>query len=174
RRGPISLRLAAASLGRNPGHAAIVATFLVASLGLALFAGAYRSTLHQGQRDEAAFAVPASYILTEDLSQLVPVLHGAPAASLPERPTPVVRLSGDVPSGTTFSFLALPGGSLPAVQGWRSDFAHESLASLGRKLTPRAAGLRVLTLPPGRRFTLPVAATGDNVGIRAFFRSRLG
>src|SRR5205085_2803750 len=32
RRGPISLRLAAASLARNPGHAAIAATFLVASL----------------------------------------------------------------------------------------------------------------------------------------------
>ena len=174
RRGPISLRLAAASLARNPGHAAIVATFLVASLGLALFAVAYRSTLLQGQRDEAAFAVPASYILTEDLSQLVPVLHGAPAASLPEPPTPVVRLSGNVPSGTTFSFLALPGRSLPAVQGWRSDFAHESLASLGRKLTPRSAALRLLTLPSGRQFTLPVAATGDNVGIRAFFRSRLG
>ena len=60
------------------------------------------------------------------------------------------------------------------MQGWRSDFAHESLASLGRKLTPRSAALRLLTLPPGRQFTLPVAATGDNVGIRAFFRSRLG
>ena len=45
RRGPIALRLAAASLARNPGHAAIAATFLVASLGLALFAVAYRSTL---------------------------------------------------------------------------------------------------------------------------------
>ena len=45
RRGPIALRLAAASLARNPGHAAIASTFLVASLGLALFAVSYRSTL---------------------------------------------------------------------------------------------------------------------------------
>ncbi len=174
RGGPISLRLAAASLARNPGHAAIAATFLVASLGLALFAVAYRSTLVRGQHDEAAFAVPASYVLTEDLSQLVPVLHGAPVGSLPGTPTPVLRLSGNVPSGTTFGFLALPGRSLPAVQGWRSDFAHRSLESLGRGLTPGYAGLQLLSLPAGRRFTLPVAATGDDVGVRAFFRSRLG
>ena len=86
----------------------------------------------------------------------------------------MLRLSGNIPSGTTFSFLALPGRSLPAVQGWRSDFAHESLASFGRKLTPRSAGLQVLALPPGRQFTLPVAATGDDIGVRAFFRSQLG
>ena len=174
RRGPISLRLAAASLARHPGHAAIAATFLVASLGLALFAVAYRSTLLQGQRDEAAYAVPAPYVLTEDFSQLVPVLHGAPARTLPSAPTPVVRLSGNVPSGATFSFLALPAHALPAVQGWRPDFAHESLAALGPRLTPRPANLRLLSLPPGRRFTLPVTATGDDVGVRAFFRSRLG
>ncbi|HEX4527389.1 MAG TPA: hypothetical protein VH108_11690, partial [Gaiellaceae bacterium] len=174
RRGPISLRLAAASLARNPGHATIAATFLVASLGLALFAVAYRSTLLRGQADEAAFTVPASYILTEDFSQLVPVLHGAPARSLPSTPTPIVRLSGNVPSGATFGFLALPGRSLPALQGWRSDFAHESLASLGRKLTPGPAALQQLALPAGRRFTVPVSATGDDIGIRAFFRSRLG
>ncbi len=174
RRGPISLRLAAASLARNPGHAAIAATFLVASLGLALFAVAYRSTLLRGQHEEAAFAVPASYVLSEDLSQLVPVLHGAPRRSLPGTPTPVVRLSGNVPSGATFGFLALPGRSLPAVQGWRPDFASESLASLGRKLTPRPAGLQLLSLPAGRQFTLPVTGTGDDIGVRAFFRSRLG
>ena len=140
RRGPISLRLAAASLARNPGHAAIVATFLVASLGLALFAVAYRSTLLQGQRDEAAFAVPASYILTEDLSQLVPVLHGAPAASLPEQPTPVVRLSGNVPSGTTFSFLALPGG--------RCRRCRDGDPTSRTSRSPRSAGSSRLE-PPG-------------------------
>ncbi len=36
------------------------------------------------------------------------------------------------------------------------------------------AGLQLLTLPAGRQFTLPVTATGDDIGIRAFFRSRLG
>ncbi|HEV8460277.1 MAG TPA: FtsX-like permease family protein [Gaiellaceae bacterium] len=172
RRGPISLRLAAASLARNPGHAAIAATFLVASLGLALFAVAYRSTLLNGQRDEAAYAVPADYLISEDLSQLVPVLHGA--QNLPATPMPALRLSGNVPSGTTFSFLALPGRSLDRVHGWRNDFASSSPTTLGTKLTPRPATQALVTLPRGRQFTLPVTATGDNIGIRAFFRSPLG
>jgi hypothetical protein len=172
RRGPIALRLAAASLARNPGHAAIAATFLVASLGLALFAVAYRSTLLRGQHDEASFAVPADYVLTEDFLQLVPVLHGA--RHLPARPTPISRLSGNVPSGATFGFVALPARALPHVGGWRSDFATRPRADLARALAPRAAALHTVTLPPGRTFTLPVTHLGgDDVGVRAFFRSRL-
>src|SRR5436189_299578 len=104
RRGPVPLRLASLSLARNPGQAAVVATFLVASLGLALFAIAYRSTLLHGQHDEAYYAVPAPYVATEDFSQLIPVLHGwhgAPA-------TRVVRLSGNVTTTTGFTFLGVP------------------------------------------------------------------
>lgn len=169
RRGPISLRLAAASLARNPGHAAIAATFLVASLGLALFAVGYRSTLLRGQHDEAAYAVPAPYVLTEDLQQLVPVPRGNPPAG-----TRVVRLTGNVASGTTFTFLGLP--SLAGVGGWRSDFASRSLDELGAAIAPKGdTAIRTLPLPAGRRFTLPVRAhSGDDVGVRAFFRSPYG
>jgi hypothetical protein len=169
RRGPIALRLAAASLARNPGHAAIAATFLVASLGLALFAVAYRSTLVRGQHDEAAYAVPASYVLSEDLSQLVPVLHGpAPAGS-----TQVLRLSGNVSAGTTFSFLAL--GSLDRVGGWRTDFATRPLTELGAAIAPHGdISLRTTALPRGRRFTVAVTTRGDDVAVRAIFRSSLG
>ena len=174
RRGPLSLRLAAASLARNPGHAAIAATFLVASLGLALFAVAYRSTLTRGQHDEAAYAVPASFVLTEDLSQLVPVLHGAPLTAYPAPPTQVVRLSGNVPSGATFWFLALPARRLAAVGGWRGDFAARTPAQLGALIAPsRDMSLRTTALPAGRRFTLPVRASGDDVAVRAIFRSPL-
>jgi len=172
RRGPISIRLAAASLTRNPGHAAIASTFLVASLGLALFAVAYRSTLVRGQHDEANYTVPADYILTEDLSQLVPVLHGA--QHLPATPTPLDRLSGNIPSGTTFSFLALPASALPSIGGWRSDFSATPRTTLAHALAPTKASLRTLALPPGREFTLPVTGTGDDIGFRAFFRSKLG
>ena len=169
RRGPIALRLAAASLARNPGHAAIAATFLVASLGLALFAVAYRSTLIRGQHDEAAYAVPASYVLSEDLSQLVPVLHGpAPAGS-----AQVLRLSGNVSSGTTFSFLGL--GSLDNVGGWRTDFASRPLRELGAAITPhKNTALRTTPLPSGRRFTVAVTTKGDDVAVRGIFRSPLG
>jgi hypothetical protein len=173
RRGPIALRLAAASLARNPGHAAIAATFLVASLGLALFAVAYRSTLLHGQTDEASYAVPADYVLTEDYTQLVPVPHGAQQVHAPA--TQISRLSGNVPSGATFGYLALPAAALPSIGGWRSDFSSTSRADLARALAPAPAALRVDTLPPGRTFTLPVTnLTGDDVGIRAFFRSKLG
>jgi hypothetical protein len=169
RRGPIALRLAAASLARNPGHAAIAATFLVASLGLALFAVAYRSTLVRGQHDEAAYAVPARFVLSEDLAQLVPVLHGPPPAGS----TQVLRLSGNVSSGTTFSFLGL--GDLASVGGWRPDFATRPLRELGAAIAPNQdTSLRTTALPRGRRFTVPVAAKGDDVSVRAIFRSSLG
>jgi hypothetical protein len=175
RQGPIALRLAAASLARNPGHAAIAATFLVASLGLALFAVSYRSTLLTGQRDEARYAVPASFVLSEDLSQLVPVLHGAALSRYPSPPTQTLRLSGNVPSGTAFTFLGLPGRAVHAVGGWRGDFASQPLRALGRAITPAAhVGLRVTALPAGRRFELPVSTDGDDIGVRAIFRSPLG
>ena len=172
RRGPIALRLAAASLARNPGHAAIAATFLVASLGLALFAVAYRSTLIRGQHDEASYAVPAPYVLTEDYQQLVPVPHGAQHLRAPS--TPILRLSGNIPAGATFGFLALPAKALPGVGGWRSDFASTPRAVLARRLNPSDAALKTVALPPGRSFTLPVTGSGDDVGVRAFFRSPLG
>lgn len=172
RGGPIPLRLAAASLARNPGRAAIAATFLVASLGLALFAVAYRATLLEGQRDEASFAVPAPYVLTEDFEQLVPVLHGAQHLHAPA--TPISRLSGNVPSGTTFGYVALPASALPSIGGWRSDFSRIPRTQLARALAPREATLRTVTLPHGRHFTLPVRNVGgDDVGVRVFFRSKL-
>ncbi len=175
RRGPIAIRLAAASLARNPGHAAIAATFLVASVGLALFAVVYRSTLIQGQHDEAAYAVPASFVLTEDLSQLVPVLHAAPASAYPATPSPVLRLTGNVPSGATFTMLGLPTPGLADVGGWRGDFASRPLAELAGRVTPsRDESLRTTALPAGRRFELPVSTNGENIGLRAVFRSPLG
>jgi hypothetical protein len=175
RRGPISLRLAAASLARNPGHAAVAATFLVASLGLALFAAAYRSTLERGQRDEAAYAVPASFVLSEDLSQLVPVLHGAPPAAYPTRPTRVLRLTGNVPSGATFTFLAYPSRRLATVGGWRADFSARSPRALGSTIAPRRdMTLQVAALPVGKWFTMSASARGDDVVIRGIFRSSLG
>jgi FtsX-like permease family protein len=147
RGGPLPLRLAALSLARNPGQATVIATFLVASLGLALFAVSYRATLLQGQHDEAYYAVPAPYVVTEDLAQLVPVLHGwhgAPA-------TQVLRLSGNVTSTTGFTFLGVPDRRLALPSAFRS-----------------------LRLPPGRVFELPVSTHGDDVAVRAWFRSPLG
>jgi len=78
------------------------------------------------------------------------------------------------PSGTTFTLLGLP--SLDAVGGWRRDFASRPLHELGAAIAPHSdTSLRTLALPRGRQFTLPVTAhSGDDVGVRAFFRSQLG
>jgi hypothetical protein len=171
RRGPVSLRLAALSLARNPGGAAVTATFLVASLGLAIFATTYRSTLVTGQRDEAAYEAPAPYVVDENLGELVPVLHGWSGGAA----TPLIRLSGNVPSAATFTFLAMPSSALPATGGWRSDFASESLPTLAKAINPGfPTTLRSTPLPRGREFELPVSNLGDRIGIRAYFRSPLG
>ena len=174
RRGPVALRLAAASLARNPGHAAIAATFLVASLGLALFAVGYRSTLTQGQRDEAAFAVPGRATCSPRTS--TSSSRCRTARSTCSRPsTPVVRLSGNVPSGTTFGFLALPragdrDGRRLAQRLRDAARAHSSPP----RSRPAETPLKTVALPPGRQLTLPATGTGDDIGVRAFFRSALG
>jgi hypothetical protein len=174
RRGPVSVRLATASLARNPGHAAIAATFLVASLGLALFAAAYRSTLQKGQRDEAAYAVPASFVVTEDLSQLVPVLHATPVRSYPGQTSPVLRQSGNVTAGVAFSFLGLDPATLQHVGGWRKDFSATPLPKLAATVTPTSSvALQTISLPAGSELTLPVTVKGDDVRVRAVFRSPL-
>ena len=156
RRGPIALRLAAAARS-DPDTWLIAATFLVASLGLALFAlVAYRSTLIRGQHDEAAYAVPAEYVLSEDLSQLVPVLHGP--APYPGRPR--CCASPATAAGTTFTFLAL--GNLENVGGWRTDFASRPLDACswwGDRPAPRHVAPHV-----GAPARPPVLGPGDNQG----------
>src|SRR5439155_2168371 len=75
RHGSAPVRLAALSLARHPGRAAVAVGFLVVSLGLALFAEAYRATLVRGQSDQASFAAPVDDIVSEDLTRLVPVFQ---------------------------------------------------------------------------------------------------
>src|SRR5205085_11448828 len=70
---PLVIRLAALSLARRGGAALITAAFLVVSVAVAIFAVSYRATLERGQRDQAAFSVPADYVLSENLRRLVPV-----------------------------------------------------------------------------------------------------
>ena len=73
RRGPMSLRLAALSLARDPGPAAITAGFLAVAFGLGILASSYRATLEGGQRDEAAYAVPADVIAREGAALVRPL-----------------------------------------------------------------------------------------------------
>jgi hypothetical protein len=183
RGGPAPVRLAALSLARNPGRAAVVAAFLVVTLGLAVFAEAYRATLARGQRDQAAFAVPVDAIAREDLTRLVPVLRAAPVerfahAAPGAKAFPVIRLSGDVrgPEGNRgFDLLGIPARELDAVR-WRGDYSSDSRGDLTRLLRPSGpVELGGVTLPAdARRLVLPVRSRGDTLAVRAFVVARDG
>jgi hypothetical protein len=170
RRGPLPVRLAALSLARRPGHAIMAVAFLVVSLGLALFAVTYRSTLAAGQRDQAAYAVPADFVLSEDLSQLVPVTHVPPPRG---DAIPVVRQSGDVSrlaASSGADVLGIPAGKLTTLDGWRSDFADVPLARLAAAIRPaQPVALRLLPLH-GRRLVLGVSGRGYPIVVRADVR----
>jgi FtsX-like permease family len=152
-RGPLPVRLAAVSLGRRGGTAIVASAFLVVSVGVALFAVSYRATLERGQRDQAAFAVPADYVLSENLQRLVPVQAIDPAAfaSLGDTFT-VARASGDV-RGRDVTLLGLPSQAVSRISGWRA----RPTARLGP--TERLRGLDLRS----RRFTLPYTLDGTPV-----------
>ena len=65
----------------GPGYAAVAVAFVVVSVGFALFASSYRSTLVAAQQQQAAFAVPADEVVSEDLSQLSRCARGDAARS---------------------------------------------------------------------------------------------
>ena len=172
RRSSIALRLAVLSLARNPAYAALTTAFLVVSFGLALFAESYRATLSQGERDQAAYAVPRDFIVREDLTRLIPVLD---AASLERfraiggvEVDPVLRLTGGVSrlegeSGVTV--LGVPPASLPRLAGWRDDFG-ESPAELA-SLLERDDALRGTALPDGLDELVAAVEGGANVAVVA-------
>ncbi|HEY7017441.1 MAG TPA: hypothetical protein VH297_03150, partial [Gaiellaceae bacterium] len=177
----LSLRLAALGLARRPGYATVAVAFVVVSVGFALFASSYRSTLVAGQREQAAFAIPADEILSEDLSQLVPVRAIATPAverSLGAHVSRVTRLAGSIAGAqvTGITVLGLPRASLPRIDGWRSDFASESPAELARAIDPgRSVALRGPTLPAdAKRLSVSLTVRGTLIGLVAYVQARDG
>jgi hypothetical protein len=170
RRGPVSLRLALLGLSRAPSRTVATAAFLLVALGLAFFAASYRATLERGARDEAAFAVPLDYAVTEG-TQLVGPLDAATLAGYERlapgtRAYPVVRVSATVAgSGATLlgpTVLGIPGPALAALH-WRSDYAGPTRGELVRRLTADGpVSLRGLPTGPGV-VTLPVRIRGPQV-----------
>ena len=167
RRAPASIRIALLSLARAPGEVALAVVFFVLSVGIAVFAVAYRATLVQGERDQARYAVPAPYVVQEDLTKLVTVAQAAP--NLPG--TPVLRDSGSVTDVADFTLLALPAKALPSIDGWRADFSNRTLPQLAHALrqpfTPKLRGRHV---PQRFRFTV----TGDKLGVTLVVQSPRG
>ena len=173
RRGPVSVRLALLSLARSPGRVLLSVVFFVLSVGVALFAFSYRATLERGETEQARYAVPAPYVLQEDLTKLVTVQQAVP----PGVGTPVLRDDGFVTAnrGIDFTLLALPASAIPAVDGWRSDFSAQSPRDLARALAPPVAPrLRGFDLPAASSATFPIAVAGDRVGIQLDVLDRRG
>src|SRR5437588_707284 len=167
RQGPGALRLALLALARAPSRTIATAAFLIVSLGLALFAASYRATLERSARDEAAFAVPLDYAVSEG-SQLVLPVAAAPLSRYRRlgTPYPVLRLSGTVAGpGTSVlspTVLGVPAAALTHLH-WRSDFSHLPPAELASRLgadgPARLRGVRV-TAPD---VSLPVRVRGTPV-----------
>ena len=142
------------SLARRGGTAIVASAFLVVSVGVALFAVSYRATLERGQRDQAAFAVPADYVLSESLERLVPIQAIAPEA--------FARLGDTVDRRARGGRRARPR-------------RHAARAAGGRGTAPRTAGARDRRSQLGpseqlrgldlrsRRFALPFVLHGGPV-----------
>ena len=156
-RGPLPVRLAAVSLARRGGTAVVASAFLVVSVGIALFAVSYRATLERGQRDQAAFEVPADYVLSEDLERLVTVQQFAPSlfTKLGDS-VDAVRATGDI-RGRSVTLLALPERSLAEIHGWRDAPNADLLSALGPSVRLRGLDLH------SRRLELPVTVRGGPV-----------
>jgi putative ABC transport system permease protein len=146
RRGTEDVRLAGVSVARAPGAAGIAAAFLALAVGLAVLAEAYRSTLATGERDGAAFAVPADLVVREDLRTLVPVLRAAPLSrfgAIPgvEAAYPVLRSAASAGPASSISgvtVLGVPAEALRAMPLWRGGWGT-SRSGLASAVEPRGS-----------------------------------
>jgi len=175
----VGARLAAVTLGRGPGAAAVTVAFLTLAFALALLAEGYRATLVQAEGDQASFAVPLDILVREDFKSLVPVLDAAPlqryaAVAGGSSAVPVVRLrasAGNAEGVSGVTLLGLPAREIGLVHGWRGDFADRSRASLVSAVTP-PAGSSLRGVRVGSRLTF-VAGPGE-LSLRAIVAGRDG
>ncbi len=178
----VGLRLAALSLARHPGHAAVATAFLVVSVGLAVFAESYRSTLARGQVEQAAYAVPLDYTLKEDLTRLIRVSDAAPPATLADlgpdvQVEPVLRLSGNVSRAggrTGIAIVGLDAGAIPALRGWRDDFSAVSPSTLAKRIEPAGATEIQGPVLPDDASRLEAEARGEGVSLTASVQTPAG
>jgi hypothetical protein len=169
----VAARFAALSLARRPGAGAVAASFLVVSVGLAIFAWTYGVTLERGQRDQASFALGADLVLREDLSRLVPVRRVATPERLLElgsdvAAAPVIRASANVAgltSGTGITVLGLDRPLLATLRGGVHGLPDLRVpAELhGPRLPERATAL-----------SLEARATNPGLALEAIVRERGG
>jgi hypothetical protein len=174
RGGRLHVRLAALSLARSPGRAAVAVTFLVASLGLGLFAVVYRSTLDEGISEQAAYAVPRDFTVKEDLSPtgLVAPLEAAPLSdyrALGADATPVIRRTASAGDEGQLTVLGVPASAISSLDGWRGRFSPLSRGELVGRIEPETPpALRGADIPAeAQALELPYALRGGAVALTA-------
>jgi hypothetical protein len=177
-----STRLAALTLARRSGHGAIAVSFLAVSVGLAVLALLYYSSLTRGSTDQATYAHPFEATVREDLSPggLVSPLEAAPFerfSALGEA-VPVMRQRASVTSVAgpeQVTFLALPAQALPELEGWRDDFSARSRAELAALLAPTAARPRSVRLPSdAAELSVTASAEGGDGSLEAAIQTPRG
>jgi hypothetical protein len=173
-----SIRLALLSATRQPGTQLVTVGFLVVSVGLAVFAATYRSTLIEGERSEAAFAVPLDYTVRKAGSGFSPGEPSVGTAYSAWKGVPVIRRAAEARSLNlmgTIDALGIPSDTLKRLT-WRSDFAETGPKELGRLIAPRRP-LRPVgpRLPPdAEELSLPVTVEGDSLVVTANVRTKDG
>jgi MFS family permease len=175
----VPVRLAALSLARHPAQSIAASTFVLASVGLAVFSLAYRSTLVQGQDDEARFANPTGVIVRSPQPQRVPLLGAvSPQADhwlSQQGAVPLLRLNGLVgrPSRSV-EVVGISASTLRHPPFWRDDFASRSPQALATTIDPgRSVSLNGVRLPTAaRELVMPLETDGDPLRIVLSFRGK--
>jgi hypothetical protein len=172
----VPARLAALSLARHPAQSIAASTFLLASVGLAVFSLAYRATLVRGQDDHARFVNPTGVIVRTPEAHRVPLIGMSTQADrLLSRAgsIPVLRLDGLV--GQPSRSVALVGISAQTIRRppfWRDDFASRSPQQLASAIEARRAlSLNGVRVPANaRELIVPLQTVGDPLRIQLSFR----
>jgi hypothetical protein len=168
-----SLKLALLSLARASGTATLAVVFVSVSVGLAIFAATYRSTLSRNDADRAAFQVPLDYTVKRNPRLRPEGTPVGPAYAARFGAVPVVRLQGEAPSiehrGVTL--LGLPAGDLTRIR-WRGDFASEPPRALQEQIGGPPVSLQGTPIPAdARELSLPVTIHGDPINLSANVRT---
>jgi hypothetical protein len=149
--------------------------FVSVSVGLAVFAATYRSTLIRNDADRAAFDVPLDYTVKQNATLVSDGTPVGPAYAARFGAVPVVRLGGEAPSlDRRVTLLGLPASDLTRLH-WRGDFASEAPSALAGAIGGPPVSLRGTRIPAGaRELRLPVTIRGDPIHLSANVRTRQG